>query len=129
MEFNFDQIKDGYIATLKKYNDFNGRSRRQEFWTFAACNFAISLAIQIVFNIISLRMLGSMVGGAFSLIILVPSIAVGVRRLHDTNRTGMYMLCVLACCIGGLVPLYFATLEGDKGDNQYGPDPKAVPQA
>ena len=130
MDFNFDQIKDGYIATLKNYKDFNGRARRQEFWTFWACNVVISFALQLVFKILGMGLLGSLVGFAFSLVIIVPSIAVGVRRLHDTNRTGKLMLLFLACCVGGIPVLYWCTLEGDRGDNQYGSDPKAVaPQA
>jgi len=131
MEFNFDQIKDGYIATLKKYNDFSGRSRRQEFWTFFFCNIAISMGFNIIGAVLPgfLGTLFNIAGSLFGLAVLVPNIAVGVRRLHDTNRTGKFMLLYLACCVGGLVPLYFATQEGTSGDNQYGPDPKAVPQA
>ena len=128
MEFNFDQIKDGYIATLKKYNDFNGRSTREEFWTFFLCNLAVCVVASILGAIPVLGWFFRIFGGLFGLLVLVPGIAVGVRRLHDTDRSGMFLLLVFACCVGGLVPLYWATQEGTAGDNQFGPDPKAAPQ-
>ena len=140
MEFNFDQIKDGYVATFKKYNDFNGRSTREEFWTFFFCNLAINIAAGIVISILSfifgfIPFIGWLMTfmlygllGLFALATLVPNIAVGVRRLHDTDRSGMFWLLVFACCIGVFVPLYWSTQEGTVGENQFGPDPKAAPQ-
>ena len=121
MELNFDEIKDGYIATLKKFSDFNGRARRREFWMFAACNIAVMVVVNLVFGLIPF--LGHLASGLASLAVAVVSIAVGVRRMHDTNRPGWMVLIPFA-------NIYWATLEGTSGENPYGPDPKAaVPPA
>lgn len=61
----------------------------------------------------------------YSLAILIPSIAVGVRRLHDTDRSGWWLLIAFVPCIGGIVLLVFAIQEGTNGANEYGEDPKA----
>ena len=60
---------------------------------------------------------------------LIPSIAVGVRRLHDTNRSGWWILIGLVPCVGFIILIVFYAMEGVRGDNQYGPDPKVVPVA
>ncbi|ELR64794.1 Hypothetical protein C942_01882 [Photobacterium marinum] len=64
------------------------------------------------------------IGAVYSLIVLVPAIAVGVRRLHDTGRTGWWMLIGLIPLIGFLVLLYFFVLDSNPGSNEYGPNPK-----
>ena len=122
MDCDFNQIKDSYIATLKKWNQFDGRSTVREFWTFTFCNIAISIAISVIGAI---TCIGAFLGPLVGLFMLATSVAVGVRRLHDTNRSGMLYLLVFTCI--GIIPLiYWATLDGTAGDNQYGPDPKAA---
>ena len=117
-----------YIAALKKYAIFNGRSRRMEFWGFALVNLLILIALGVVdFTNDAERL--SLIGSArFSLIyglaVLIPAISVTVRRLHDTGRTGWWLLINLLPVIGWLVILIFMLLGGKPQRNQYGPDPK-----
>jgi Predicted membrane protein len=109
-----------YLAVLKKYAVFKGRARRKEFWMF--CLF--TLIIAGAFNAIGYAVgLGRGLNALYSLGTFVPSLAVLVRRLHDTNRKGMLALLMLTG-IGAIVLLVFAAQEGTSGENQYGPDPK-----
>lgn len=112
---------------LKKYADFSGRARRKEYWMFALLLIVVSFVLGIVEGVVGLT---GMVGpygplsALFMLAIIVPSIAVGVRRLHDTGRSGWWMLIGLVPFIGAIVLLVFYVLEGTRGPNEYGPDPK-----
>ncbi|WP_324750006.1 DUF805 domain-containing protein [Sphingomonas sp. LY54] len=113
---------------LKKYAQFEGRSRRKEYWSF----FLLMLGVYIVAGMIDgiLGLAGMVLGvyGPLSLVaavaLFVPSLAVGVRRLHDTGRSGWWLLIGLIPLVGGLVLLYFMVIEGTPGPNEYGPDPK-----
>ena len=114
---------DWYLNVLQNhYFDFEGRARRKEFWMFALVNFAISIVITIVVGFVSDSM-ASIVSMLYSLAVLLPSIGLGVRRLHDTGRTGWLALLALIPLVN-LVLIYFFVLEGDAGPNEYGPDPK-----
>ncbi|MCG6551479.1 MAG: DUF805 domain-containing protein [Candidatus Magnetominusculus sp. LBB02] len=106
---------DWYLAVLKKYADFNGRARRKELWTFVLINFAISIALGVVGGILNFNALG----GIYQLAVVVPSIAVSIRRLHDVEKSGWFLLIPI-------YPIVLAFMEGTKGDNKYGPDPKAA---
>ena len=106
-----------YMTVLRKYAEFNGRARRTEFWMFFLINTIISWAISFVAGML-LGETGAMLSLVYSLAVLVPSIAVGVRRMHDTNRPGWWVIVPF-------INIYFACLEGTRGPNQYGPDPKA----
>lgn len=111
---------------LKKYADFTGRARRKEYWMFALLVIAASVVIGMVEGILGLSGTLAMYGPLsllFMLAILIPSIAVGVRRLHDTNRSGWWMLIGLIPIVGSIVLLVFFVLEGTRGPNAYGPDP------
>ena len=113
---------------LKKYAEFEGRSRRKEYWSF----FLLCLAGLVVLSVVdSILGMGGMIGGLygplttlFMLALLVPSIAVGIRRLHDTDRSGWWMLLAFVPFVGGLILLVFYVLEGTRGPNRFGPDPK-----
>ena len=118
------EVLENFIAVLKKYKIFTGRSGRREFWLFALGGFAVGLVLGILSMIPLLGVIFTIVSVLFSLAILVPSIAVSIRRLHDTNRTGWMLLLCLIPIVGALIVLYFCILEGTAGDNQYGPDPK-----
>ena len=110
---------------LQKYADFSGRAPRSEYWWF----YLLQL-VAMIFAMLVDSMLGTDVGGTgygyvymlTALALLVPCIAVGVRRLHDTDRSGWWLLIALTV-IGLIVLLVFFVGEGTKGDNQYGPDP------
>ncbi|MEZ4938501.1 MAG: DUF805 domain-containing protein [Crocinitomicaceae bacterium] len=116
-----------YLKVLKQYADFNGRARRQEYWMFFLMNLIFSLILGVVDGIIGTydETTGwGLLGGLYSLFILVPSLAVGVRRLHDTNKSGWMLLVALIPLVGGIWLLVLFVTDGDKGPNQYGPDPK-----
>lgn len=111
-----------YLAVLKKYTQFSGRAHRTEYWTF----FLVSLGISIVLSIVE-GILGSpgLLGAIYSLAVLLPSLAVSVRRLHDIGRSGWWLL--LGLTIVGLIVLFvFAVQDSQPGANAYGPNPKAA---
>ncbi len=110
-----------YLAVLKNYVGFSGRARRQEFWMFVLVNFIIGVVLGILGRIAGVFYVISYL---YELAILLPSLAVGVRRLHDTGRTGWWLLIGLIPLVGWIVLLVFYCTAGDSGANKYGPDPK-----
>lgn len=113
---------DWYVKVMKKYVDFTGRARRKEYWMFFLINFVIALALAVVDAVLGFGLLG----GLYALAVLLPSLAVTVRRLHDTGRSGWWILIGLVPIIGIIVILVFMVLEGQPGDNAFGPNPKAA---
>lgn len=111
-----------YIAVLKKFSDFKGRSRRQEFWTFFLINFLIGIGLGIVDSMLGTQVLGALYG----LVMLIPGLAVGARRLHDIGRTGWWQLIALIPIIGVIVLIVFYVQDSDPGDNRFGANPKAT---
>lgn len=120
---------DWYLDILRNhYADFDGRARRKEYWMFFLVNIAVYVGIIVVAGIVGVvsDLLGGLVMGLYVLYalgVMVPSVALTVRRLHDTGKTGWLALIALIP-LAGLVLLYFMIVEGDAGPNQYGPDPK-----
>lgn len=112
-----------YLDVLKKYAVFSGRARRQEFWMFALFNFIISFGLSIVEGIVGAA---GILSTLYSLAVLVPSLAVGARRLHDTGRSGWWLLIGFVPLIGLVALIYFAVQDSQPGENQYGPNPKQV---
>lgn len=112
-----------YIEVLKKYAVFSGRARRKEYWMFVLFNFIISIAISLVTTFIGAL---SFLSPLYTLAILIPSIAVGVRRLHDTNRSGWWFLLAFIPVIGAIVLIVFLAQDSQPGENQYGPNPKEI---
>ena len=109
-------------AIKKKYADFSGRARRTEYWMFVL----FSIIVGVVLSIVDAMITGGLLGMIYALAILIPSLAVGARRLHDTNRSGWWLLIALVPFVGVLILIYFLVLDSQPGDNQYGPNPKAV---
>jgi uncharacterized membrane protein YhaH (DUF805 family) len=116
-----------YLAVLRKYAVFTGRARRREYWMFTLVNVLISIALGIVDAIIGTDFGAGygILGTIYGLAVVIPSIAVGVRRLHDTGRTGWWILIGLVPCAGFIVLIVFYAMDGQRWDNQHGPDPKA----
>lgn len=123
-----NDVKANYANALCKYCDFSGRASRKEFWTFALTNFVIQLALNL--GVVGLWYLTAMdlsiVSGLFTLAILLPSLAVAVRRLHDTNRTGWWELMSFVPVVGGLTLLVLYCLPGSAENNKYGSKPKEI---
>ncbi|WP_055525052.1 DUF805 domain-containing protein [Streptomyces graminilatus] len=113
-----------FLDVLKKYLVFSGRARRKEYWMFALFSIIISVVLQIIDSVIGTSILGIV----YSLAVLLPSLGVAVRRLHDTGRTGWWLLIAIIPLVGAITLLVFACLDGDQGDNKYGPNPKLAPQ-
>ncbi len=105
---------DSIKFCFAKYADFNGRARLPEFWWFALFCFGSALALEF---------LNTYVSWLFSLATLLPSLAVGARRLHDTNKSGWLQLLWLIPILGWIAMIYFLIVQGDAGDNQYGAPP------
>ena len=129
--------KAWYLAVLRKYAVFTGRARRKEYWMFFLVNLVISVVLGIFGIAAGLGIFGGMVGRAidgavtgitwfYSLAILIPGIAVGVRRLHDTGRSGWWILIALVPVIGAIILIIFYVENGNPGHNKYGANPKAV---
>jgi uncharacterized membrane protein YhaH (DUF805 family) len=114
-----------YLEVLKKYAVFDGRARRQEYWMFILISIIISVVLQVVEGFVGLRMSSGygILSSIYSLAVLVPTIAVGVRRLHDTGRSGLWYLIILTC-VGGIVLLVWFIQDSQPNSNQYGPNPK-----
>lgn len=110
-----------YIDVIKRYFDFNGRARRQEFWMFTL----ISFVIAVVLGIIGGMLKTSIISNLYSLAVLLPSLGVGARRLHDTGKSGWWQLLSLTG-IGIIVLIVFWAKDSDPGDNQYGANPKGA---
>lgn len=118
------------LMPLKRYAEFSGRSRRMEYWMFLLGVVIVAIILSIIESILGLS---GMVGGFYGpltlllvLAIIIPGIAVQVRRFHDQDKTGWLVLLGFIPIIGGIIVLVFMCLEGTKGPNQYGPDPKGA---
>ena len=121
-----------YLKVMRdNYANFNGRARRKEYWMFTlfyillvlACAFA--LALLVATGPYSLTILVAIIFITVILAHVVPSIALSVRRLHDVGLSGWFLLLAFIPYIGNLIIFVFSVIEGNKGTNKYGPDPKA----
>lgn len=116
-----------YVEVLRKYAIFNGRAHRSEFWYFFAFNVVIAVALAMIDAVIR-KITGialSPLEMTYGLAVLVPGIAVSTRRLHDTNRSGWWLLLGLIPLVG-LVLFIFMLEEGMPSSNRYGPDPRLI---
>ncbi|KAA9007797.1 DUF805 domain-containing protein [Histidinibacterium aquaticum] len=112
---NFEQAIR--TAVQQRYADFQGRSRRAEYWYFALMMFVLNLISQAIGGVIALLI------GLVSLLLLIPGIAVTVRRLHDLDKSGWFALLLLIPIVNIVLILIWFTQPGTKGPNRYGPDP------
>jgi uncharacterized membrane protein YhaH (DUF805 family) len=133
---------NAYLACWKKFAVFTGRSSRNEFWSWWLINLAIMIVYQIIFNAVggfgsidfdaqgqiqttpmtSAGMAVSAIGGLYGLLSLLPTIGVFIRRLHDQDRSGLWLLLIFTC-IGYLIVLVMQVLPGTEGDNRFGAQP------
>ncbi len=114
-----------YLEALKKYAVFSGRARRTEYWMFYLFYIIFAIVLFVIDNILGIGGEGGgLLSGLFVLAMLIPSIAVTFRRLHDTDRSGWWMLIGLVPLIGGIILLIFTLQDSQSGENQYGPNPK-----
>ena len=114
---------------LKRYAEFTGRSRRKEYWMFTLLAIGIYIVASILDRIAGMN---GMIAGRYGPItvlvalgLLVPSIAVSIRRLHDSDRSGWWLLLGLVPMVGEIIVLVFMVLKGTRGANRFGADPRA----
>ena len=117
-----------YLKALKNYVGFNGRARRREYWFFTLFSFLMTIALSIldliIFNLSSETVLG-MFTGAYALAVIIPTLAVTFRRLHDTGKSGWWLLINFVPMIGSLIFIVLLLLDSQPGENQYGSSPKS----
>src|SRR5438128_1346072 len=119
------------VVLKQKYSDFSGRARRSEYWNWTLAFFIAVFGLEIVSIILAavakpLAVVMLLVILVVLLGTLVPGLAVAVRRLHDTGKSGLFLLITFIPFVGGLIVLVFMCLDSTPGDNQYGPNPKGV---
>ena len=108
---------DYYLGAFKKYAVFSGRAQRAEYWYFTSFNFIIGTV---------LFMVNSYLGGIYSLIALIPVLAVTVRRLHDVGKSAWMLLIFFIPLIGPIWLLILEATDSNSGDNEYGSNPKEI---
>ena len=125
-------MNEAVRSFFKRYTDFQGRSRRAEYWWpmlfFILVYLALIAVITVASALGSIGEIIAMIGGlaylVFALGVIIPSIAVIVRRLHDLDKSGWWYFIALVPLIGGLLLLYWFCQPGTNGSNTYGDDPK-----
>ena len=129
-------LMNEFWTVMRRWSDFTGRSSRREFWMYTLVIFVVSFVLGVVDGFLfgafepvpegeSFVMPTVSFSNAFSLITFIPSLSVSVRRLHDINRTGWWLL-ILLTIIGLVLIIYWACVRSDEGDNQYGASPLAT---
>jgi len=111
-----------YLGVLTNYAGFSGRARRAEYWMFTLLSTIASVILLVIGALIHFPLLG----GIYGLAVLVPTLAVLFRRLHDTGRSAWWILIALVPLVGLITILVFTCLDGTPGSNDYGPSPKAI---
>ncbi|UZJ79356.1 DUF805 domain-containing protein [Fictibacillus sp. KU28468] len=109
-----------YLKVFKNYIGFKGRARRKEYWMFTLFNLILLLILNIIEKAAHLE---EMLTGIYSFIVLIPSLAVGARRLHDTGRSGWWQLLNLIPLIGSIILIVFFAQKGEENENFYGKNP------
>ncbi len=116
-----------FLAALRKYADFSGRARRSEYWYFLLFYWLIGIAlvgIDALIGTLSFRAGVGLLSTIYSVVTIVPTFAVLFRRLHDTDRSGWWILIGVLPLIGAVVLLVFCVQDSQPGSNRYGPNPK-----
>lgn len=112
-----------WVGCWKKYATFNGRARRKEYWMFILFNMLVAFGVNVVDAVLGME---GLLGGLYSLAVLIPGWAVFTRRMHDIGKSGWWWLIGLVPVVGAIVLLVFMCKDGQPGDNAYGPNPKGV---
>nr|WP_315428004.1 DUF805 domain-containing protein [uncultured Albidiferax sp.] len=116
-----------FVDALKKYAVFSGRAQRSEYWYFFLFYFGLAIGAALLDGMVGAfnRQAGvGLFGGIVALGLLLPSLAVGVRRLHDIDRSGWWLLIAVVPVVGAIVLLVFSLKDSQPGSNRFGPNPK-----
>lgn len=119
-----------FTQPMKNAFNFSGRARRKEYWMFALFTAIISIVLMIIETLIGLEFTEGVgvLSTLFSLVILIPSLSLLFRRLHDTGRSAAWILIALIPVIGGIVLFVFTVLDSQPQTNKWGPNPKGTSQ-
>ena len=116
-----------YTDVLRRYTDFGGRADRPEFWWFALINLIVEVAIWVI----GIALFGFATGEALAIVYglatLLPVLGVEIRRLHDTNKSGWWIVVSLVPFVGGIILIVLLAIAGTPGPNRYGPQPGPRP--
>lgn len=112
-----------YLNLFSNYANFNGRTRRRDFWMAFLVNIIIVAILSILTNLLSFL---GIIQGIYGLVLLVPFLALWARRLHDTNKSAWFLLLALIPGIGAIILIVFACMDSQPGSNMYGPSPKGM---
>lgn len=129
-EANYNMIDWWKKVVLNNYANFNGRARRAEYWYYELANIIVLIPFYLIGIVgaangsTGLSTIGLGIYGLVALGTFVPSLAVGVRRLHDINKSGWYYLIGLIPFIGAIILLVWFFTDGNRHENNYGEDPK-----
>jgi len=118
-----------YLKVLKQYADFSGRARRKEYWMFVLFNMIFAIVAMILDNVLGIAMEGIGYGplyGLYVLAMLIPGLAVGVRRLHDVGKSGWMFLIVLIPLVGAIWLLVLFCTDSQLENNKWGQNPKEI---
>ena len=115
---------DYYILAFQKYAQFSGRSTRAEYWWFYLVTIAVSLLLAILDSVFSIPF--TLLSTIYFFASLIPSLSIQVRRLHDVDKSGWYILLNFVIIIGWIWLLVLNILDSTPGDNKYGPNPKGT---
>jgi uncharacterized membrane protein YhaH (DUF805 family) len=118
-----------YLHALRKYAVFKGRARRREYWVFELMNSAIALALFVLAATLGKAGYQDFLSLPFLYIVatLIPSLSSLIRRLHDTNRSGLWLLISMLPVVGPLILFGITVTDSDPGENRFGPNPKRQP--
>lgn len=123
-------FQDAVRVCLSKYADFSGRARRSEYWWFVVFTAVVTTVASVIDALIGTGFGATgLVQALASLALLLPSLAVGVRRLHDVGQTGWWVLLVIIPVLGALILILAFFIRDSAPDNRYGPSPKAADPA
>jgi uncharacterized membrane protein YhaH (DUF805 family) len=118
-----------YLDVLKKYAVFSGRAQRKEFWMFSLISTIVALVLAVIDGALGTLDAESEMGllsGIYLLAIILPMLGLSIRRLHDTGRSGWWLLISIIPLIGAVTLLVFYCLDSTPKENQYGDNPKEI---
>lgn len=111
-----------YLQAIKNYCNFSGRASRKEYWMFILFNFIFTLVLNVIDWLLGIRVFSSI----YLLFVMLPSISVQFRRLHDIDKSAWWLFIALIPIVGGIILFVFSLQQGTIGENKYGSDPKEI---
>lgn len=118
-------LTDACKSVLGQFAGFSGRARRSEFWWWYLLSATLPIIVYVLAAVLNSSIV-AVLAVILSIVIILPTLAVSVRRLHDTGRSGWWYLIIFVPLVGGILLLVWWALDGEPGVNQYGPSPLSL---